>query len=181
MTPDDESGSAEEDTDVGSAQEDADVGSAQEDAETDDERGTGDERETDDDTAMPGDTAAEFPSIGATTDEATAPSEGVGGDVVESADSSVEPASGDKSASAPTAVESKAGEGLGWRGWVLVGGLVVAMVLVPWALVFLPAIQGFVESIGLGLRDAYLVLPMLPALGLGLLAVWAAIRSRQSD
>jgi len=177
MTPDDESGSAEEDTAVGSAEKDV---------ETDDERGTCDERETDDtgtddDTGTSGDTAGEFPSIGVTTDEATAPSEGVGGDVVESTDSSVEPASSDTSASAPTAVESQAGEGLGWRGWVLVGGLVVAMVLVPWALVFLPAIQGFVESIGLGLRDAYLVLPMLPALGLGLLAVWAAIRSRQSD
>ena len=83
--------------------------------------------------------------------------------------------------SAPAAVASSAGEGLGWRGWVLVGWLVVTMVVVPWSLVFLPELQGFVESLGLGLRDAYLVLPMVPALGLGLLAVWAAVRSRQSD
>jgi len=90
-----------------------------------------------------------------------------------------DPATGSGS-SAPAAVESRAGEGLGWRGWILVGWLVVAMVVVPWSLVFLPEFQGVVESIGLGLRDAYLVLPMVPALGLGALAVWAAVRSRQS-
>jgi len=72
-------------------------------------------------------------------------------------------------------------EGLGWRGWVLVGGLIVAMVVVPWTLVFLPEMQGFVESLGLGLRDAYLVLPMIPAVGLGILAVWAAVASRRPD
>jgi hypothetical protein len=95
---------------------------------------------------------------------------------VRSSDASTDPAS-----HPPAAVESKVGEGLGWRGWVLVGWLAVAMVVVPWALVFLPQLQGVVESVGLGLRDAYLVLPMVPALGLGILAVWAAVRSRQSD
>jgi hypothetical protein len=83
--------------------------------------------------------------------------------------------------SPPAAVESRAGEGLGWRGWILVGWLVVAMVVAPWGLVFLPELQGVVESVGLGLRDAYLVVPMVPALGLGALAVWAAVRSRQSE
>jgi len=64
----------------------------------------------------------------------------------------------------------------GWRGWVLVGFLVVALVLVPGALYFLPRAQGVATSLGLSLRDAYLVLPLVPALVLGGLAVWATTR-----
>lgn len=67
----------------------------------------------------------------------------------------------------------------GWQGWVLVGGLVVALIVVPWSLVALPTAQGFVESLGLGLRDAYLVLPLVPAFGLGALGVWAALSARR--
>jgi hypothetical protein len=63
-----------------------------------------------------------------------------------------------------------------WRGWALVGMLLVAFVLVPVALYFLPRAQGFVASLGLSLRDAYLVLPLLPALLLGAMAVWATTR-----
>ena len=77
--------------------------------------------------------------------------------------------------------EPEDSDGLGWHGWVLVGGLIIAMVLVPWAVVFLPRMQGFLGSLGLGVRDAYLVLPMVPALGLGLLAVWAAIAYRRRE
>ena len=77
--------------------------------------------------------------------------------------------------------EPEDSDGLSWHGWVLVGGLIIAMVLVPWAVVFLPRMQGFLGSLGLGVRDAYLVLPMVPALGLGLLAVWAAIASRRRE
>jgi hypothetical protein len=83
--------------------------------------------------------------------------------------------------SPPGAPDETSGDGLGWQGWVLVGGLVVAMVLVPWAIVFLPTIQGALGSLGLGLRDAYLVLPMIPALGLGVLAVWAAVAYRRRE
>jgi hypothetical protein len=119
-----------------------------------------------------GEDDAEDSSVGGLVDGASQPADGTS----EPADQSTEP-----EGSAPVAVESRADEGLGWRGWVLVGWLVVAMVVVPWGLVFLPEFQEVVESIGLGLRDAYLVLPMIPALGLGVLAVWAAVRSRQSD
>jgi len=64
----------------------------------------------------------------------------------------------------------------GLRGWVLVGMLFVALVLVPVLLYFLPRAQGFATSIGLGYRDAFLVLPLLPALVLAALAVWATTR-----
>jgi hypothetical protein len=90
-----------------------------------------------------------------------------------------EPAEPAPSPESPTEPEDS--DGLGRHGWVLVGGLLVAMVLVPWAVVFLPQMQGFLGSLGLGVRDAYLVLPMVPALGLGILAVWAAIAYRRRE
>jgi hypothetical protein len=67
----------------------------------------------------------------------------------------------------------------GWHGWVLVGVLFVAFIVVPGAILFLPAAQGIVRSLGLTLRDAYLTLPLIPALGLGAVAVWSALRSRR--
>lgn len=65
-----------------------------------------------------------------------------------------------------------------WRGWVLVGAIVVAFLVVPATLLYLPQAKGAVASLGLTLRDAYLVLPLVPALVLGAIAVWAAVRSR---
>lgn len=65
-----------------------------------------------------------------------------------------------------------------WRGWLLVGTIVVAFLVVPTAVLFLPQAQGFIRSLGLTLRDAYLVLPLVPAFLLGATAVWAAVRSR---
>jgi hypothetical protein len=65
-----------------------------------------------------------------------------------------------------------------WRGWVLVGVVVVAFLVVPAALLYLPRAQALVASLGLTLRDAYLVLPLVPAFLLGATAVWAALRSR---
>lgn len=64
----------------------------------------------------------------------------------------------------------------GWRGWVLVGMLFVALVVVPVLLYFVPRAQGLAASLGLGYRDAFLVLPLLPALVLAALAVWATTR-----
>ena len=64
----------------------------------------------------------------------------------------------------------------GWRGWVLVGMLFVALVVVPVLLYFVPRAQGLTASLGLGYRDAFLVLPLVPALVLAALAVWATTR-----
>jgi hypothetical protein len=63
-----------------------------------------------------------------------------------------------------------------WRGWTLVVAILFAFVVIPAMLYFLPRAQGFVTSLGLSLRDAFLVLPLLPALLLGALAVWATTR-----
>lgn len=81
-------------------------------------------------------------------------------------------------------VESTASDGAAaagefdWRGWALVGALVVALLVVPLAILYLPAARGLIRSLGLTVRDGYLVLPLLPAFGLGALAVWSAVRSR---
>ena len=64
----------------------------------------------------------------------------------------------------------------GWRGWVLVAWLFVSLIAVPTILFYIPRAGAFTKSLGLGYRDAFLVLPLLPALGLGALAVWAATR-----
>lgn len=68
----------------------------------------------------------------------------------------------------------------GWHGWLLVGMLGIAFFLVPGAILFLPAAQGLVSSLGLTLRAAYLTLPLVPAFLLAAVAVWSALRSRSN-
>jgi hypothetical protein len=115
-----------------------------------------------------------FPSITAGADGTASPSADAGDHPSGSPESETPSAD-------PARTAEEESEGLGWQGWVLVGGLIVAMVLVPWAIVFLPEIRGALGSLGLGLRDAYLVLPMIPAVGLGALAIWAAIAHRRRE
>ncbi|WP_276272856.1 hypothetical protein [Haloarcula litorea] len=67
----------------------------------------------------------------------------------------------------------------GWEGWALVATVVVGFLVVPAALLVLPAAQGFVRSLGLTLRAAYLALPLVPAFLLGAVAVWSALRARR--
>ena len=141
--------------------------------------GDGEPDESADESSVTPDFEEEFPSVTAGTDETASPSAGVGQGVTDSPESGVSPADPDGAADPDGTASTAGGDGLGWQGWVLVGGLIVAMVLVPWAIVFLPEIQGALGSLGLGLRDAYLVLPMIPAVGLGALAVWAAVAYRR--
>jgi hypothetical protein len=69
----------------------------------------------------------------------------------------------------------------GWRGWTLVALLVVAFLVVPWTIIALPAASQEVGALGLGFRDTYLVLPLVPALLLGIVAVWAALGERAQE
>lgn len=71
-------------------------------------------------------------------------------------------------------------ERFGWRGWVLVGVVLVSLVVVPTVILFLPRAQAFIGTLGLTLRDAYLVLPMIPAVLMAFVAVWAAVAARNS-
>jgi len=68
--------------------------------------------------------------------------------------------------------------GFDWRGWLLFGVILVSFLVVPAAILYLPQAEGFIASLGLTLRDAYLVLPLIPAFLLGAVAVWAAVKSR---
>ena len=56
-----------------------------------------------------------------------------------------------------------------WRGWVLVGVVVVCFLVIPATILILPPVRPF--------KFAYLVLPLIPAFLLGAVAVWSAQRS----
>lgn len=67
------------------------------------------------------------------------------------------------------------------EGWLVVGALAIALVVIPWALIVLPEARGIVGAVGFSMRDAYLVVPLVPAIGLGVVGVWTAIRARRSQ
>jgi len=76
--------------------------------------------------------------------------------------------------------QAETADEFGTEGWVLVGMILVGFLGIPVAILVLPAAQGVVRSLGLTLRAAYLVLPLVPAFLLGAVAVWSALRSRRS-
>jgi len=73
-------------------------------------------------------------------------------------------------ADADADADDPAAEGLGRAGWVLVVAVVVAVLVIP-GLIYLWPAGGRV--LGGTYRTAMLVLPMVPALILGLIAVWS--------
>lgn len=123
--------------------------------------------------------------------------ESADGDGVRSADAGVDGASGDRGGvaeSGPAADADESGDpqvsvgrpvqappsdtAFGWRGWVLVGMIVVSFIVIPWTLIFVRDANTFLGSLGLSLTDVYFALPMIPAIGLAVVAVWAAVRTR---
>lgn len=58
----------------------------------------------------------------------------------------------------------------GRRGWVLVGAIVVSFFVIPGILVAYPNVG---PVFGLGFQQTYLVLPLIPAVLLAFVAVWA--------
>ena len=70
-------------------------------------------------------------------------------------------------------------DSFGWRGWVLVVTIVLAFLVIPTAILVLPEAQGLLGELGLGMRDAYLVLPLPAAILLGAVAVWSALSARR--
>ena len=61
-------------------------------------------------------------------------------------------------------------DGFGARGWVLVAALVVCLLIVPGVIYVRP---GILSAVGIPYIASLLVLPLLPAVVLGLTAVWA--------
>ena len=75
--------------------------------------------------------------------------------------------------------QAETSEEFGREGWVLVGMIVLGFLVIPIAILALPAAQALLQSLGLTLRAAYLTLPLIPAFLLGAVAVWSALRSRR--
>jgi len=90
---------------------------------------------------------------------------------VEGGDGEVaDPAARDGEAAAdPAAPVERGTEEWDWRGWVLVGVIVVCFLVVPATILLVPPGGPF--------KAAYLVLPLIPAFLLGATAVWSAQRS----
>jgi hypothetical protein len=110
-----------------------------------------------------------------------------------------EPAASETEAEAGTRTETEAGAGAGtgtdgsgevaggepargedrefdWRGWTLVGMILLAFVVIPVTIFYVPRAGSVLAATGLSYRDAFLFLPLVPALLLGLMAVWATTR-----
>ena len=66
--------------------------------------------------------------------------------------------------------------GFGDRGWVLVATVVIAFLVIPGVIYLRPALPG---EAGLSFIVAMLILPLVPAVLLGLTAVWSMRESRR--
>lgn len=66
--------------------------------------------------------------------------------------------------------------GFGDRGWVLVATVVLAFLVIPGIIYLRPALPG---EAGLSFIVAMLILPLVPAVMLGLTAVWSMRASRR--
>lgn len=108
-------------------------------------------------------------------DDSNQPSDGVGPNIDNSSESGTE--NGERR---PPRYAPPPQEEFDWRGWTLVGIILVSFLIIPAAILYLQQAQEFVTSLGLSLRQAYLVLPMIPAILLGITAIWAAVRSRSA-
>ncbi|WP_152042805.1 hypothetical protein [Salinigranum salinum] len=67
-------------------------------------------------------------------------------------------------------------DGFGDRGWVLVATVVLAFLVIPGIIYVRPALPG---AAGLSFLVAMLILPLVPAVLLGLVAVWSMSASRR--
>lgn len=85
-------------------------------------------------------------------------------------------ADGRRRADTGGAVEKRNGADGRSGGWLLVGALAVALLVIPAAIVALPA---GASVFGIPYVHTLVALPMVPAIGLGLLAVWTAVRARR--
>ncbi|WP_436901827.1 hypothetical protein [Halovenus halobia] len=72
-------------------------------------------------------------------------------------------------------------EEIDWRGWLLVGVVLVCFFVIPVLILFIPQAQSLLASLGLSRRQAYLAMPMIPAILLGITAVWAALRTQSFE
>ncbi|GAB3417789.1 hypothetical protein GCM10027435_16910 [Haloparvum alkalitolerans] len=76
----------------------------------------------------------------------------------------------DAGVAAPTATDGPEADGFGRAGWVLTATLLVCVLVIPGIIYVYPYVLG---SFGLTFFGTYLALPLVPAVLLGLVAVWS--------
>lgn len=69
-------------------------------------------------------------------------------------------------------------ENLGRTGWLIVGVVSLAFLVIPGVIYLAPVL---LDTFGLSFIATYLVLPLVPAIALGSLAVWLAARAGTRD
>jgi cytochrome b subunit of formate dehydrogenase len=80
------------------------------------------------------------------------------------------PTDSESTTEAPESESEADSDGFGVRGWVLVAVLVVCLLIVPGVIYVRP---GILSAVGIPYIASLLVLPLLPAVVLGLTAVWS--------
>lgn len=65
----------------------------------------------------------------------------------------------------------------GLSGWLVVAILFLAGIVAP-MLLYYAGQTGELQTLGLGFRDTYLAVPMIPAVLLGALGIWSALKDR---
>jgi hypothetical protein len=63
------------------------------------------------------------------------------------------------------------------QGWLLVGLVVLCFLVVPLFVLYIPEAHWLIGRLGFSQRQAYIVFPMIPAILLGITAVWATVRA----
>lgn len=116
-------------------------------------------------------------TVGTETDATTPPDQHTDGEATTESESPLPDGKvRDRQTGKPTYVE--AADDIDWRGWFLVGVVVICFLVIPAFILFIPQMSGFISSLGFSMRQAYLVFPMIPAIILGLTAVWAAVATQ---
>jgi hypothetical protein len=93
----------------------------------------------------------------------------------QSADDQPVPESGSAQTGRPESLETP--DQVDRQGWLLVGLVVLSFLVIPLFVLYIPEAHWLIGRLGVSQRQAYIVFPMLPAILLGLTAVWATVRA----
>ncbi|KOX96931.1 MULTISPECIES: hypothetical protein [Halorubrum] len=81
-------------------------------------------------------------------------------------------------AGGPTAADEPAADGFGRKGWALTAAIFICALVIPGIIYVYPYAAGW---FGLPFFATYLALPLVPALLLGLVAVWSMTAATADD
>ena len=66
----------------------------------------------------------------------------------------------------------------GLAGWLVVAVLILSGIVAP-LLLYWAGQTGDLQALGLGFKNTYLAIPMLPAILLGAIGIWTALKHRR--